>query len=122
MGFEFLSLDLELLRQEKQDQFGARREIRAGQGGTQVDQLFRGVGRVLQVPGELGRVQQHQAAAVDQGLPAGQHHGPRATGGHELLQHSGLQPGGGSAVNQRRAHRKDGVQEMVGGQAGVRGD
>ena len=122
VGFEFLGLDLELLRQEEEDQFGARRQVRAGQGGAQVDQLFRGVGRVLQVLGQFGGIQQHQAAAVDEGLPAGQHHGPCAAGVQELLEHPGLQPRGGAAVNQRRAHGEDSVQEVVGGQAGVRGD
>ena len=122
VGFEFLGLDLELLRQEEEDQFGSRRKVRAGQGGAQVDQLLRGVGGVLQVPGEFGGVQQHQAAAVDKGLPAGQHHGPCGAGVQELLDHPGLEPCGGAPVNQRRAYGKDSVQQLVGGQAGVRGD
>ncbi|CAH0326226.1 hypothetical protein SRABI128_05209 [Microbacterium sp. Bi128] len=77
MSLEFLGLDFELKREDKEDKLGAGVEVRTGQGGTEVNHVFGSVRGVGQVPGELGRVEEHEAVAADEGLPAGEHHGLR---------------------------------------------
>ncbi|MCU1511220.1 MAG: hypothetical protein JWO34_1060 [Arthrobacter sp.] len=115
--FEFLGRDLELPRQEEQDQLRSGCEVRAGQRRAKVDQLVRGVVGVPQVVSQFGRVQEDKALPVDEGLPSGEHHGPGGPGGDEVFHHVRCHPRGGSAVDQRGAHWKNGVLQVVGEEA-----